>query len=146
MVSNLNSKARSVSLKQTKAVPLHEVAARVMQGEIIIVQGCLQAIGYFDRLQKANLEGIRRAVGEEKAARVIEQGFEAIHQTLSWDELSVVVNRTYEVVCSLDPDFSKAIVRSIFQFEKPFYFEDYPNVRFHIPYDVAREQQKSLTL
>jgi len=109
---------------------------RVRRGEVIVVRQCLQAIAYFDQLQEASLEGIRQVVGDQKAARVREEGFESIHTIIDVEELDSVVNSTYEVFRALAPVLSKRLVQNIFQTEKPFYFEEYPNLRFHIPYDV----------
>lgn len=140
---NPNLTATSVGLEHIESVPFDEIYDRVKRGEVIVVPKCLQAIAYFEQLQAASLEGIRQVVGEEKAARVRQEGFEAIHTIIDVEELDSVVNSTYEVFRVLAPALSKRLVQNIFQTKKPFYFEEYPNVRFHIPYDeVVRRKDE----
>lgn len=142
---NPNFTAKSVGLEHTESVPVYEIYDRVRRGEVIVVSKCLQGIGYFDQLREASLEGIHQVVGEEKAARVREDGFEAIHTIIDIDELDSVVNSTYEVFRALAPALSRSLVQKLFQTEKPFYFEEYPNVRFHIPYDVVVRRKEEFS-
>lgn len=142
---NSSITAKSVSLEDTKPVSLSEIYERVMRGEIIVVSKCLQAIDYFSQLKEASLEGIRQVAGEEKAARVKEAGFEAIHKIIDVEELDSVYQSTYEVFRSLAPELSRRLVQQLFPSKKYFYFEEYPNVRFHVPYDVVIRRKEEFS-
>lgn len=139
-----NLTAKSVGLEHTETVPLNQIADRVMRGEVIVLPQCMQAIGYFEQLKQASLAGIRQAVGEHKAARVRADGFEAVHTIIELDELKSIVRSNYKIFRRLAPVLSTKIVKSVFQTEKPFYFEAEPNVQFEIPYDeVGRTELSS---
>jgi nitrite reductase/ring-hydroxylating ferredoxin subunit len=134
---NTELKAKSIGIDRTEVVPSCEIVERVKHGEVIIVSRCLQSIGYFECLQETSLRAIERVVGQEKADKVKQEGFEAIHTIIDIDQLESIVNTSYEVFHALAPTLAKQIVQSIFQVKTPFYFEEYPNVRFHVPYDVV---------
>ena len=135
--------AKSVGLEHTETVPLNQVADRVMRGEVIVLPQCMQAIGYFEQLKQASLAGIRQAVGEHKAARVRADGFEAVHTIIELDELKSIIRSNYKIFRSLAPVLSIKIVKSVFQTEKPFYFEAEPNVQFQLPYDEVERTELS---
>ncbi len=137
-----NSTVTRVSLNNhTESIPQEKIAERVLCGEIIIVRQCLQSIGYFESLQEASLKGISQATSQEKAARLKKKGFEAFHEVINLDELPSVTHNTYEVVRSIAPKVASKLVKEVFQQEKAFYFEEYPNVRFHIPYDIVVQKK-----
>lgn len=138
----LNLIAKSVGLEYTQSVPFCEITERVMQGEVIVIPECIQALGYFEQLKEAGLEGICQAVGQDKAARVREEGFESIHTIVDLDELALIVKSNYEVFRLLAPSLSRAFAQELFQTKKPFYSEEYLNVRFHIPYDIVIKKQE----
>ncbi|AFZ19836.1 Rieske 2Fe-2S domain-containing protein [Allocoleopsis franciscana] len=144
-MTNLSLTAKSIGFEHIHSIPLHEINDRVMRGEIVVMPKCLQAMGYFERLKEATLEAICQAVGEAKAAQVRSKGFEAIHEIINLDELVAISNSSYDVIRSLAPGLSKAVVKEIFQRKQPFYFEESPNVRFHIPYDVVVERKKEFS-
>ncbi|MGF1934409.1 MAG: Rieske 2Fe-2S domain-containing protein [Nostoc sp. ChiQUE02] len=125
----------------TESMLQEKISERVLSGEVIIVRQSLQAIGYFESLQEASLNGIRRATGQEKAAKIKNKGFEAFHEVINLDELPSVTHHTYEVVRSLAPKIAKKLIKKVFQQEKAFYFEEYPNVRFHVPYDIVVQRK-----
>lgn len=134
--------AKSVGLKHTELVPIDEIGDRLMRKEVIVLPKCMQALGYFEQLRAASLEGIRQAVGEEKAARVRAEGFEALHQIIEVDKLTSIVLCTEEIFRSLAPTLAKIVVEGVFQTNNPFYFEANPNVRFHIPFDELLNREE----
>jgi nitrite reductase/ring-hydroxylating ferredoxin subunit len=140
-----NITAKSVGLGYTESVTLDQVSKRVMNGEVIVIPKCMQAIGFFERMKEATLEAIRETIGESKAAQIREKGFEAIHEIITLDELIAISSRTYLVFHSLAPSLSKLLVKEIFQSKQPFYLEESPNVRFYVPYDVTVENKKEFS-
>ena len=136
-MTSFNLQAKSVGIGRQEIIPLKNIQPSLMSGKVIVVSKCLQGINYYERIKEASLEGIRQAVGEEKAAKIESQGFEALHDIITLDELPAVSACTYKTIHSITPKLSKAIVKQVFQQEQPFYCEEYPNVRFHVPYDVV---------
>lgn len=141
-MSQRNLIAKSVGLKHTEPVPIDEIAARVRRGEVIVLPNCMQALGYFEQLRAASLEGIRQAVGEEKAAQVRAEGFEALHQIVEVNELTSIVLCTDEILRSLSPTLAKIVVEGVFQTNSPFYFAANPNVCCHTPFDELLEKEE----
>lgn len=137
--SNLQAK---IATNSQEIVSLKNIEQSLLSGEIIVVPECLQKIGFYEQIKQASLEGIQQAVGKEKTARIKDKGFEAFHDIIDLDELPKVSDRTYQTIRSITPELSKAIVREVFQQEQPFYCEEYPNVRFHVPYDVVEKRKE----
>lgn len=50
-----NLTAKSVGLEHIKSVPICEITERVMDGEVIVIPGCMQAMGYFEQLREAKI-------------------------------------------------------------------------------------------
>ncbi|MUG99153.1 Rieske 2Fe-2S domain-containing protein [Scytonema sp. UIC 10036] len=141
-IKELNLTAKSIGVENTEFIPLDKIAERVMCGEVIVVSKCLQTIGYFERIKEASLEAIRQAVGEEKATQIRDKGFEALHRVIDLDEIPSVSNCSYEIIRALAPALARDLVKKVFQKQTPFYFEESPNVRFHIPFDVVEKRRK----
>ena len=119
-----------------------DITQRVIDGEVMVLRKCMQAIGYFKCLQEASLEAICRATDEEKAAKVRALGFESIHSVINLDELGSVVHSGYDIFHEIAPELARKIVKDIFQQKVPFYLEESPNVRFHVPYDVVVKKKE----
>lgn len=127
-----------------KVVPQSEIVDRVLRGEVIVMPQCLQAIGYFDLLRETSLAGIEQIVGTEQAARVHFCGFEALHTIVEVDKLTAIVGYSYQIYRELAAELAQAVVEKVFQTRKPFYYEEEPNVRYHVPYDVAVKRKEEL--
>jgi nitrite reductase/ring-hydroxylating ferredoxin subunit len=137
---------KSVGIDRVEAaIPQLEIAERVLRGEVIVIPQCLQAIGYFDLLRETSLAGIERVVGAEQAAKVRFCGFEALHTIVDVDKLTVIVGYSYQIYRELASELAQAVVEKVFQTKKPFYYEEEPNVRYHVPYDVAVQRQEELS-
>ncbi|MFB2938676.1 Rieske 2Fe-2S domain-containing protein [Aerosakkonemataceae cyanobacterium BLCC-F154] len=136
--------AKSVGLDRTELIPFNEITQRLLRGEIIVVPECLQRIGYFEEIKEASLAGIRQATNDEKAAQVRRKGLEEIHTVIDVDDITSVSDQTYKTIRPLASKLAKALVREIFQEKTHYYFEESPNVRFHIPYDLTLSRRKEL--
>ena len=141
-MTNLNLQAKSIGVNSQEIIPLKNIKQSLVSGEVIVVSECLQKIGLYEQIKQASLEGIQQAVGEEKTAKLKDKGFEAFHDIITLDELPKVSDRIYKTIRSITPELSKAIVKEVFQQEQPFYCEEYPNVRFHVPYDVVEKRKE----
>lgn len=140
-MNNSNLQARIVDLDYQETIPLKEIEQKVFSGSPVVISQCLQGIGFYEKIKQASLEGISQAVGKEKAAQINERGFAAFHEIVTLDELPEVSDRTYQTIHAITPELSRAIVGRVFQQKRPFYCEEYPNVRFHVPYDVVVQQK-----
>jgi len=116
---------------------------RVLAGEYFLIRGAMQAAGVFDELKAASLRGIRHALGEEIARRVEELGFERLHELVAPADLPRVTGYAYEEARKIAPALLKRAVPNLFGTSGPFYFERYPNVRFHVPFDAAAGQREA---
>lgn len=118
-----------------------DVGARLLRGEVIVLRGCMQAIGLFDALRDTSLSGIRRGAGDAVAERVEREGFESLHRILGADQLPPVTEAVYDAVAKAAPGWLDAILRGALGVTRPFYFERQPNVRFLLPYETAVAHQ-----
>lgn len=117
------------------------LAARVLGGEVFVVRGALQAFGLMDMMVEASLRGITKSVGAEAAARAQREGFNHIHEWVSPGDIPKMTDAVYDEVEPLAPEFLRRFMGGAFPDVTSFYYEQKPNVRFHIPYDLARAHQ-----
>jgi nitrite reductase/ring-hydroxylating ferredoxin subunit len=115
-----------------------DVGSRLLQGDVILLRGCLQALGLFDVVRDASLAGIRNAAGEEVAERVAREGFESLHRIVEAARIPEVTEAVYQVVAREAPAWLDGILHGALGVTRPFFFERQPNVRFLIPFASAR--------
>jgi nitrite reductase/ring-hydroxylating ferredoxin subunit len=139
--STANLTAKRLDLNFSEVVPIDLIPERVMGGEVIVMPQAMQAIDCFEPLLEASLAGIQQAIGAAKATQIRHHGFEAIHKMINLEELTAIMLRDYELFRALAPAFLRVLVRKLFQIQQSFYFEEVPNVRFHIPYDCAIQKR-----
>jgi len=110
---------------------------RVLSGEYFVIRRAMQQAGVFDDMRRASLIGIRKALGDAIVARVEEVGFERIHEVVSADRIPYMTECAYQEALKGAPALLKRAVPLIFGSDAPFYYERFPNIRFHVPLDVA---------
>jgi nitrite reductase/ring-hydroxylating ferredoxin subunit len=117
------------------------VIDRVLSGEVFVARQELQSFGLVDALVEASLAGIAKSMGVEAAERIRKIGFERTHEVVAAADIPKMTNAVYEEMLPLAPRFLQEYVPQAFPDAGPLYFERYPNVRFHIPYDLAADQK-----
>ena len=115
---------------------------QVLEGQVFVVRRSLQQFGLLEPLVQKTLESIRSNASDEAADFVAEQGFERIHEVVTPDHLPDVTDAVYEQVSGTAAEFLDRYVPGVFGFEKPFYYERTPNVRFHYPFDLTLAHRK----
>jgi len=123
--------------------PFTGLPDKLLNGEIILLRNGLHQDGLFEQLEAASYGGIRKCLGEEVAARVREVGLEKIHTVVDAADIPAVADAVYDIITQHSLGFLKAFIRETFGETRNFYFERKPNVRFHIPYDIAASQTKN---
>jgi nitrite reductase/ring-hydroxylating ferredoxin subunit len=118
------------------------LAARILNGEVVVLRGALQQAGLYDPLVQASLDGIRAVVGPDRANAIRDNGFDRIHETVSPGEIPAVTDAVYERVTDRAHDHLKRLLPRVFSDADAYYYERSPNVRFHIPYDQAAEHRR----
>lgn len=130
---------RSASFTEMNELP--EPGARLqdraLAGEYFHMRGALKKCGVLESMRQASLRGIRREMGDTVARQVEEAGFEHIHEVVSALDIPRITEAAYIEVVDLAPQWLRTVVPLVFGSDTPFYFERFPNVRFHIPYDLA---------
>ena len=121
---------------------VHDLAERLLDGQVYMLKGALQKMGLFEPMVRASLEGVRADLGEQIAAQVEDSGFENIHQLVDPAAIPPLTDSVYEKIKELAPKFLEGFVPQVFGSGQSFYYERYPNVRFHIPYDLAMKHRK----
>lgn len=117
--------------------PGHGLKHRLLAGEYFLVREAMQQAGVFDELREASLRGIERALGAGVRGRVAELGFERTHEVVQAADIPRMTESVYAEALRMAPSLLRRAVPRIIGLEEPFYFERFPNIRFHIPFDAA---------
>ncbi len=119
------------------------LAARGLAGEVIVIRGGMQHAGVFDEIIRAVSAGVSDAAGAESAAAVEAAGIEQIHEFVNPESIPAVTDAAYARLTPLAAQFMDRLAASLFPERQQWYFEREPNVRFHIPYDIAMGFRKA---
>lgn len=122
---------------QAEQRPFPDLPKRILNGEYFMLRHCLQEIGLFDTLVEASYKGLCTKIGKEKADKVMELGLDQIHQVVTPDEIPDVTDAVYQFMEPEALNFLSKFIKGMIGKTGAFYFERKPNVRFHIPHDLA---------
>ncbi|MCI0554051.1 MAG: phytanoyl-CoA dioxygenase family protein, partial [Anaerolineae bacterium] len=114
---------------------------RLLKGEVFLLRHGLQRFGIYDTLVESTLQGIRVVLSED-ARKVYQCGFQRVHEFLRPKDIPTVTDAICDAVTANAKVVLRELVPGIFPDSPNYYFERHPNVRFHIPYDLAVEQRK----
>jgi len=78
----------------------------------------------------------------EVASQVERAGFDRIHEFVQPGDIPRVTDAVYEIVTANANDVLVKLVPGTFSGGGSYYFERSPNVRFHIPFDIAAAYRK----
>ncbi len=123
--------------------PGENLRSRVLAGEYFVIRGAMQRTGVFDDMVEGSLRGIDKALGPEIAARVRELGFERLHEIVPGNSIPALTEAVYVEALRMAPSLLRRAVPRIFGSDAPFYFERFPNIRFHIPFDAAAAHKQA---
>ncbi len=116
---------------------------RALEGEVFVIRRALQHFDLMKTLIDTSLEGVRKSAGEDAARRAEKDGFHRIHEWVSPTQIPALTEAVYDEVRPLAPAFLRKFVGEAFPDAETLYYEETPNVRFHIPYDLAREHKST---
>ncbi|MGV6847690.1 MAG: Rieske 2Fe-2S domain-containing protein [Marinibacterium sp.] len=116
---------------------------RVVAGEVVVVREALQAFDCMTMLEEAAYRGIEKSEGKEIAEKVRKDGFHRIHDHVSATRIPALTDMVYDEVRPLASQFLRRFVPGVFPGVTNYYYEETPNVRFHIPYDLAEAHKKA---
>jgi nitrite reductase/ring-hydroxylating ferredoxin subunit len=114
----------------------------VLDGQLFVQRGFLQRLGHYDFMVERTLEGIGASAGPAAAASIAEKGFERIHEVLTPDRIPAVTDAVYARFAEVALELLDRYIPAVFGFEGTYYYERTPNVRFHLPFDLARPYRK----
>ncbi|MBK5294030.1 MAG: Rieske 2Fe-2S domain-containing protein [Acidobacteriia bacterium] len=124
------------------AGPVEGLVGRILRGEIFVLRGGLQRLGLFDALVQASLEGIGRAAGDDIARKVEQGGFERVHEWVEPADIPALTDAVYRIMVPLAHGCIRRFASIFFPDSGSYYYERNPNVRFHIPYDLAEAHRQ----
>jgi nitrite reductase/ring-hydroxylating ferredoxin subunit len=119
-----------------------DLVRRILDGEVVVVRRALQQAGVFELLTEATVEGIRAAGGDETAEKVRQCGFDRIHEWVKPADLPALTDAVSKVITPIGHASLQALIPKLFPESGTYYYERNPNVRFHIPYDLAVRHQR----
>jgi len=114
-----------------------DLATRALAGEVIVIRGGMQEAGVFDDIIRATLAGVANAVGPEVAAKVEAAGLHRIHEFVAPEAIPGITDAAYRQLTPTAAELMDRFATALFADQSGWYFEKEPNVRFHIPYDIA---------
>ena len=118
------------------------LVGRILGGEVLVLRGGLKRLGLYRLLVDATIVGIRQAVGEDVARKVEEAGFDRIHEWVRPEDIPAVTDAAYKEITAIAHVVLGRLVPDLFPDGGPYYFERSPNVRFHIPFDLAATHRR----
>ena len=118
------------------------LAQRIVGGEVVVYRQALQAFDLYDLWREATLRGITKSVGKAAADRCLTDGFHRIHEWVSPTKIPELTDAVYAEIDPLASEFLERFMSGAFPDVDNFYYEKKPNVRFHIPYDLAQSFKK----
>ena len=115
---------------------------RIVNGEVFVFREALQQFDLYDMWRDASLRGIEKSVGKEAAERAVRDGFHRIHEWVAPRDIPAMTDAVYAEIEPLAAEFLDRFMKGAFPTVRDFYYERTPNVRFHIPYDLAQAHKK----
>jgi len=121
----------------SKDRPFRDLPQRLLNGEHFIVRHCLQELGLFDALVDASFKGITQQLGQARAEKIMALGLDKIHKEVTAAEIPDLTDAVYDAMEPKSYEILSKFVMEMVGHKGAFYFEQKPNVRFHIPQDMA---------
>lgn len=119
------------------------LADRIVKGEVFVFRNALQHFGLYDLWRDAALRGIAKSVGQAAADRAMRDGFHRIHEWVAAGDIPKMTDAVYAEIEPTAQAFLDRFMSGAFPGVTTFYYERTPNVRFHIPYDIAQAHKKA---
>ena len=118
------------------------IEARILNGEVVVMREALQTFDCMTMLDDAACIGIEKSQGKAAAERARRDGFHRIHEWVTAEDIPAMTDAVYDEVRPLAAEFLRKFVPGMFPGVNSYYYEQTPNVRFHIPYDIAAAHKK----
>jgi nitrite reductase/ring-hydroxylating ferredoxin subunit len=125
-------------------IEVARITERIVAGDILVIRGLLQAIGWFDRLVRICRADLIALVGAERAGEVVAARFERIHEQLSVDELFEFNRSAMRHLSPAAPEIIRDFAHQVLQ-RRGTFAECYPNMRTIVPHDVAARHAVAFT-
>ena len=118
------------------------IQGRILNGEVVVMREALQTFDCMTMLKNAACIGIEKSQGKAAAERTRHEGFHRIHEWVAAKDIPAMTDAVYDEVRPLAAEFLRQFVPGMFPGINSYYYEQTPNVRFHIPYDIAAAHKK----
>ncbi|MEE9428449.1 MAG: Rieske 2Fe-2S domain-containing protein [Paracoccaceae bacterium] len=131
-----------LSVKSAEPTKFKDLGARVLAGEVVVIRQALQQTELMDLLIEATHSGISKSVGQPASDQARKDGFHRIHEWVGAGDIPRLTDAVYDEIGPHAPEFLDNFMTTMFPEADNFYYEEKPNVRFHIPYDIAEAHKK----
>lgn len=130
-----------VELQATQR-PFINLPSQILEGDVFIIRGCLGEIDLLGDFQTFTFAGVSQLFGHKMENHIRQVGIEKIHTILSPAEILKLTEVMFPIAAQGCFSFLKTFAGEIFGDSERFYFERKANIRFHIPFDKAVEEQE----
>jgi nitrite reductase/ring-hydroxylating ferredoxin subunit len=127
--------AECIGYEQPRAVPIDQVVARVTAGEVIVLRGCLQELGYFATFQSIIRNVFEAFIGADKADAVMAEGVQWLHLYVSSKQLTEITKRLQTDLGTVSMMMVKQVARDLLGVREDAYAEESRNIRIFVPQD-----------
>ena len=127
--------AQRVGYGELAAVPLDQVVERVTAGEVFVLGGCLQELGYFDTFQSIIRDVIKACIGADRTDALMARGIEWLHLFVTSRELTEITKRLQTSLATASMMMVKSVARDLLGVKGDAYAEEARNIRIFVPQD-----------
>jgi hypothetical protein len=128
-------RAERIGYGEPVEIPLVGIVERVAAGEVIVLRGCLQELGYMQTIQSILWNAIARYAGTERAKAVRAKGYEWIHLFFKGREMTDLTVEFQNDLSTIFMMTVKPVVRELLGMEGEAFAVDPPNIRAFVPQD-----------
>lgn len=127
--------AERIGYREPVAVPIDQVVARVTAGEVIVLRGCLQELGYLETFRSVIRDVFGSYIGTDKTEALMARGIEWLHLFVSSRELTEITKRLQNDLGTVSMMMVKRVARELLGVEADAYAEESRNIRIFVPQD-----------
>jgi nitrite reductase/ring-hydroxylating ferredoxin subunit len=128
-------RAELIGYGEPVEVPVEGIVERVTAGDVIVLRGCLQELGYLRAIHAIIWNAIARYAGIERAKAVRGKGYEYLHLFFDGKETTDLAAEFQSDLSTIFMMTVKRIVREVLGIEGEAFAEDAPNIRAFVPQD-----------
>jgi len=128
--------AERIGYEEPQPVAIDQVVARVTAGEVIVLRGCLQELGYLEIFHSVIRKVFEAFIGADKTEAVMSRGIQSLHLFVSSTQLTEIAKRLQTELATISMMMVKKVARDLLGVKGDAYAEESRNIRIFVPQDT----------